>query len=191
MQNFEPFTTQLNLKTGNIQPAAKVIRRRLSDMCNFYFDEETRRRIEKEEGDRLVYEVFVTHVPEEEGHVLYGTTVIYPGFVGDEFHMTKGHFHNLRDRAEVYMGIAGIGSLILQTEGGIVRSLKMEKGTIAYVPPYWAHRTVNTGDQPFVFFAAWPGEAGHDYGTIEESGFAKIAVFRDDQVLFVDNPKYK
>ncbi len=150
MQNFEPFTTQLNLKTGNIQPAAKVIRRRLSDMCNFYFDEDTRRRIEKEEGDRLVYEVFVTHVPEEEGHILYGTTIIYPGLVGDEFHMTKGHFHNLRDRAEVYMGLAGSGYLILQTEGRAVRNLKMKKGTIAYVPPYWAHRTVNTGDQPFV-----------------------------------------
>jgi len=191
MKNFEPFTTQLNLKTGSIQPAAHIIQRRLSDMCNFYLNEETRRRIVEEEGDRLIYEVFVTHVPEEEGHVLYGTTIIYPGFVGDEFHMTKGHFHKLRDRAEVYVGIAGSGYLIMQTEGGAVWNLRMEKGTIAYVPPCWAHRTVNTGDQPFVFFAAWPGEAGHDYGTIEESGFANIVVSRDNQALLIDNPNYR
>jgi glucose-6-phosphate isomerase len=49
----------------------------------------------------------------------------------------------------------------------------MEHGTVAYVPPRWAHRTVNTGDEPFVFFAVYPGQAGHDYGAIEETGFTQ------------------
>jgi glucose-6-phosphate isomerase len=47
----------------------------------------------------------------------------------------------------------------------------MGPGTVAYVPPNWAHRTVNTGEEPFVFFAVYPGQAGHDYGTIEKTGF--------------------
>ncbi|MCL4879670.1 MAG: hypothetical protein KJ064_23640 [Anaerolineae bacterium] len=57
--------------------------------------------------------------------------------------------------------------------------------------PYWAHRTVNTGVVPFVFFAAWAGEAGHDYGTIEQLGFAKLVVQHDGQVVVIDNAKYK
>jgi len=67
----------------------------------------------------------------------------------------------------------------------------MQAGTIAYVPPYWAHRTVNTGNQPFIFFAAWPGDSGHDYGTIEDRGFAKIVVERGGRPALVDNPKFK
>jgi glucose-6-phosphate isomerase len=30
---------------------------------------------------------------------------------------------------------------------------------------------VNTGEEPFIFFAVYPGQAGHDYGTIEKTGF--------------------
>ena len=35
---------------------------------------------------------------------------------------------------------------------------------------------MDTGDDPFVFFAVWPGDAGHDYASIESVGFAKLAV---------------
>ena len=47
----------------------------------------------------------------------------------------------------------------------------MRPGTVAYVAPCWAHRTVNTGSEPFVFLAVYHGDAGHDYGTIETEGF--------------------
>jgi glucose-6-phosphate isomerase len=30
---------------------------------------------------------------------------------------------------------------------------------------------VNTSEEPLVFFAVYPGQAGHDYGTIEKTGF--------------------
>jgi glucose-6-phosphate isomerase len=103
--------------------------------------------------------------------------------------LTKGHFHEKRDRAEVYLGLAGEGYLVLQADDGTVRGVPMQPGTVAYVPPMWAHRTVNTGDEPFIFFAAWPGDAGHDYGTIEQTGFAKLLVDRDGQATLVDNPK--
>jgi glucose-6-phosphate isomerase len=105
--------------------------------------------------------------------------------------MTKGHFHVKRDRAEVYLGLSGEGYLLLQTDAGEVSSVPMQAGTVAYVPPYWAHRTVNTGAEPFIFFAVWPGDSGHDYGTIEKIGFAKIMVERNGTVTLLDNPKHK
>jgi glucose-6-phosphate isomerase len=191
MNLMEPSKTQLNMQTGIIEPVGKVTRRQLSDMRHMYADTEAEERILAEEGDRLIYEVYAVDLPEEEGHMPHSTTIIYPGRVGDEYHMTKGHFHAKRDRAELYMGLAGEGVLLLQTGEGVVRSVAMEPGTLAYVPPYWAHRTINTGEQPFVFLAVYPGDAGHDYGTIEGQGFAQILVRRDGQPTLIDNPRYE
>ena len=187
----EPFSLQVAFPTGVISPAARLSQRRLSDMRAMYNDHAAVERILAEEGDRLLYEVYAADLPEVEGQVLYCTTVIQPGKVGQEFHMTKGHYHLKRDRAEVYLGLAGDGCLLLQTEDGTVRSVPMQAGTAAYVPPYWAHRTVNTGDKPFIFFAAWPGDAGHDYGAIEQIGFHKILVERGHGSELIDNPNWK
>ena len=30
----------------------------------------------------------------------------------------------------------------------------------------WAHRVVNTGDAPLVFFVTWLSDCGHEYGTV-------------------------
>jgi glucose-6-phosphate isomerase len=49
---------------------------------------------------------------------------------------------------------------------------------------------VNVGDEAFSFLAAWPGDAGHDYGTIEQTGFAQLVVERGGEPAFVDNPKW-
>ncbi|NLX11591.1 MAG: glucose-6-phosphate isomerase [Chloroflexi bacterium] len=191
MNLMQPFSTYLDLESGVITPVDHVIRRHLSDMCHMYADESAAQRILETEGDRLIYEVYPVDLPEEEGQVLHSTTVLHPGRVGSEYHMTKGHFHVKRDRAEIYVGLAGEGCLLMQTGDGRVSSVKMARGIIAYVPPYWAHRTVNTGDVPFAFLAAWPGDSGHDYGTIETRGFAKILVERGGVPVFVDNPKYR
>jgi glucose-6-phosphate isomerase len=187
----EPFGTLLNMQTGTLQPVGRIIRRNLSDMRQMYADAEAASRILEQEGDRLIYEVHAVNLPEDEGMLLYSTTIIHPGRVGDEYHMTKGHFHEKRDRAELYLGLAGEGYLVLQTDRGEVRRVFMQNGTIAYVPPMWAHRTVNVGAGPFSFLAVWPGDAGHDYGTIENAGFAKLLVDRDGQPVLVDNPAYR
>jgi glucose-6-phosphate isomerase len=189
MARIEPFASRIDLGAGTLEPAAAIIQRKLSDMRSAYADEAAVEQILAAEGDRLIYEVRAAGIDEVEGHIPHSTTVIQPGRVGDEFHMTKGHFHVKRDRAEIYLCLAGQGQLILQAEDGTVRTVAMERGTVAYVPPNWAHRTANTGDRPFAFFAAWPGDAGHDYGTIEASGFAKILVLRDGEAVLVDNPR--
>jgi glucose-6-phosphate isomerase, archaeal len=190
MTVMQPFKTEINLHTGVFSPQRALIRRSLSQMKTMFVDQDAVARILAAEGDRLIYEVYGTELPEENGHILHCTTIIYPGMIGREYHMTKGHYHALRDQGEVYLGLRGKGYLIQQTEGGETSELEMIAGTAAYVPPYWAHRTVNVGNEPFIFFAAWAGEAGHDYGTIERDGFRRLLMDNSGQLQIVNNPKY-
>ncbi|MGB1289137.1 MAG: glucose-6-phosphate isomerase [Aggregatilineales bacterium] len=189
MDAIKAFATQLNFETGVITGAKTLIQRRLSNMHGMYADSAATEQILSKE-DRLIYEVYATALPETAANILYCTTIIYPGTVGDEYHMTKGHYHSKRDRGEVYFGLAGQGYLLLQNEDGDYDALPMEAGTIAYVPPYYAHRTLNSGDDPFIFFAAWSGDAGHDYGSIESTGFPQLVVKRDGQPQLIDNPHF-
>ena len=50
---------------------------------------------------------------------------------------------------------------------------------------------VNTGKIPFIFFAVYPGDAGHNYGDIEKTGFVRILIEEEGKPLFVDNPKWR
>lgn len=172
----EPFALSLDLLSGELDPHTKLIERRTSSLRGAFADAGALEALIAN-GDPLVYEVRQYDVPEETGQLICCTTVIHPGTVGDEFFFTKGHFHAERDTGEVYVGLSGRGYLLLMTEDGRRVEVPMERGTLAYVPPYWAHRTVNTGDTPFVFFAVYPGQAGHDYGTIDATGFPQ-RVFR-------------
>jgi glucose-6-phosphate isomerase, archaeal len=173
---------------GRLEPATSGVQRRLSDMRGFYADAAAEEALAGD--DPVVYEVFQYDVPEAIGELFTCTTVLHPGRVGDEYFMTKGHYHEVRDRAEVYYGLSGHGRLLLQTESGEFESTEMEPGTVAYVPPGWGHRTVNTGDEDFVFLAVYPGDAGHDYGAIETTGFARRLVDRDGTPTLVANEEF-
>jgi glucose-6-phosphate isomerase len=106
-----------------------------------------------------------------EGGLFWGSTRIEPGCVGDEYFMTRGHFHAVRDRGEFYGTVSGKGMLVLMEEDGRTRVERMEPGSLHSIAGRVAHRTVNTGDEPLVFWACWPSDAGHDYESIEARGF--------------------
>ncbi|MGH8875332.1 MAG: glucose-6-phosphate isomerase family protein [Acidimicrobiia bacterium] len=159
-----PFTTLLR-PDGTLEPDGQVVERRLSDMAGLY------RSIPEGTGDPLIYTVNAIAVPETNSEIRSCTTVLRPGRIGDEYFMTKGHFHEVRERAEVYLGMSGEGRLVLATEDGDHLVEAIGPGTLHYVPGGWAHRSVNVGDQPLVFFAAYVGDAGHDYATVEDAGF--------------------
>jgi glucose-6-phosphate isomerase len=61
----------------------------------------------------------------------------------------------------------------------------MTRGRMVYVPPFWAHRSINTGNvEPLVSFCVYPAEAGHNYGDIATEGFPKrIVAGADGQPL--------
>jgi glucose-6-phosphate isomerase len=181
----EPFTSIVDLRAGTIDPERDVVERRLSDMRGMYAEA-------PEDGDdRLVYRVFGIPVPATNGNVLSSTTVLEPGLVGREYFMTKGHFHEIRDRAEIYFSLRGEGRLVMASEEGEVRVEPMAPGTVNYVPGGWAHRSVNVGDSPLVFYAAYVGDAGHDYGTIEQRGFPVLVLAGRDGPEVVENPRYR
>jgi glucose-6-phosphate isomerase len=185
-----PFTRTVNLQNGTIVDARAITKRFLTDLKGSFADPIAEQAMLAE--NPLVYEVFeATENPKIAGHLLYSTTVIYPGKVGDEYFMTKGHYHALEDRAELYFGLLGEGCLLLQNYDGEVNTQFMAPGVAAYVPPYWGHRTINTGSENFVFLAVYPAEAGHNYGIIADQGFASILIERDGRPQLVPNPRYR
>lgn len=183
MTAVEPFSLLLDLKTGALKPHTSRTERRVSDLRGAFADTQAADELVAS-GDPLVYEVLEYGVPEEVGQLICCTTVLHPGRVGDEFFMTKGHFHALRATGEVYLGLSGEGCLLLMTEDGARSETAMGPGTVAYVPPGWAHRTVNTGTAPFVFFAVYPAQAGHDYGAIDRSGFTRRVMWSPEGPVF-------
>jgi glucose-6-phosphate isomerase, archaeal len=131
--------------------------------------------------DTLVYRVqWHEAIPQGmEGGLFWGTTTIEPGRIGDEYFMTRGHFHARRDRGEYYSTVQGRGMLLLMDEERVTRVEAMEPGSLHYIPGYIAHRTVNTGDTPLIFWACWPSDSGHDYETIARQGFSARVLDRD------------
>ena len=189
MTYVEPLAHQVRLSDGAIPTAAAVQERRLSDLQGLFADPAAEARLLDQ--NPLVYRVYdATDLPKTDGHLLFSTTVIEPGRVADEYFMTRGHFHARADRAELYYGLSGRGMLLLQTPEGRFEALPMIAGTAAYVPPYWGHRTVNTGDEPFVFLAAYPADAGYDYGTIARDGFAALVLAGAEGPRVIPNPSY-
>ncbi len=185
----KPFETLLNMKSGELNPCKGIIKRRLSDTKGMWLDAQAYSRLLNQE-DKLVYKVYEVDVPQKSGQMPYCTTIIYPGKVGSEYFMTKGHFHLKEDTAEIYFCLQGEGYLLMQTREGQVSSIQMKSGIIAYVPPYQGHRTMNTGDEEFIFLAVYPGDAGHDYKAVEERGFAKVLVEERGSPQLKRNPKY-
>lgn len=181
--SLDPFTIMMDLRSGLLDPAQKTVERRLSEMRGMY-------QVQPHE-DQMVYRVFLIPVPEENSEIQCSTTVLEPGVVGDEYFMTKGHFHQVRDRSEVYVGLSGEGRLVMATEDGDHAIEPIRPGTVNYVPGGWAHRSVNVGPDPLVFFAAYVGDAGHDYGTIESQGFPVLMLRTPDGPTVAPNPRYR
>jgi glucose-6-phosphate isomerase, archaeal len=179
-----PFTTLLDLELGSLDPEREVVERRLADLRGWFLEEPAA-------GDPVVYRVSAIPAPATGANLLVSTTVLEPGSVGREYFMTKGHFHQVRDRAEVYVGLAGEGRLVLATEDGRHAVEPVRRGTVSYIPGGWAHRSVNVGDRPLVFLAAYIGDAGYDYDTVQRTGFPVLVVAGDHGPQVVPNPRYR
>jgi glucose-6-phosphate isomerase len=183
------FTVDFSLTDG-LSKTAESSRRYLSNVANMFLDQAAAAKM-LEEGDPLVYEFYELGSPEDAGDVAFGSSITYPGKVGDEFFMTKGHFHSILETAEVYYCLSGEGGMIFENPEGDVSFEEFKPGVAVYVPQRFAHRTVNTGSKPLVTFFAFRGDAGHDYGTIETKGYRKLVVSKaSGGYELIDNPKW-
>lgn len=145
--------------------------RRLADLQHVFGDEAARAAMDQA---TVAYRVQFYQPVEDgtPGGLFFGNTTIEAGQVGDEYFMTKGHFHAQRDRGEYYWCLAGEGALILMDERRNCRAERMTPGSLHYIPGHTAHRVANTGARPLTFGACWPADAGHDYQSIARDGFA-------------------
>ena len=182
------FTVDFSLING-LSATAVSTKRKLSNMKGIFADGTAYENILRS-GDPLIYEFFELGAPETAGDIAFGSSITYPGKVGNEYYMTKGHFHTILETAEVYYALAGEGGLLLESPEGDTEFFPLMPGKALYVPQRYAHRSVNTGSVPLVTFFAFRGDAGHDYGTIETKGFRKLVVERDGKFAIVDNPKW-
>ena len=106
--------------------------------------------------------------------------------------MTKGHFHEVLETAEVYYCLRGHGYMMMESPEGDVEAQEMKPGIAVYVPQRYAHRSINVhSTEPLVTFFAFRGDAGHDYGTIETKGYRKLIVETETGPTLVDNPKWQ
>lgn len=181
--------TDFDLRNG-LSKSRETIKRKLSNMKGMFYDQAALDQAIKA-NDSLVYEYFDMGVPHTEKDVAYGTSIVYPGKVGDEYHMTKGHFHTVLDTTEVYYCLRGHGYMMMESPEGDVEARELKAGLAVYVPKRYAHRSINvSASEPLITFFAFPGHAGHDYGTIETKGFRKIIVERNGKAEIVNNPRW-
>lgn len=184
-----PLVSAFDIATGTI-PGAILVERYLSDMQG-YFTDQAAYAAALAQGNPLLYTVAGVEPANGAGALHYGIGRVLPGRIGDEYFMTKGHFHAWRPAAEYYIGLSGEGVMLLESEDGSEREMvPLLPNSAVYVPGHIAHRTVNTGTEPLVYLGIYPAEAGHDYGAIADRNFHSVIVARNGQPVCMDRADF-
>jgi glucose-6-phosphate isomerase len=183
-----PISVQLDSTTGVFSPCPQYTQRRVSDLAKMFYDQQAVEAIQKA-GDRLVYEIRYYPFLTSNSDMTLGVTAINPGTVGDEYYMTKGHFHERDDQPEIYYCVQGEGLLLMETLQGDFRVASWKPGIITHIPPMYAHRVVNTGKITLVFVATFHLSAGHVYGPVEAHGFERVVIERNGSPMLLPNPR--
>jgi len=163
--------------------------RRLSSMADYYLDQAAFEALLAQD-DLILYEVYGIDRPAVSGELISGITVLHAGKVGQEYFMTKGHFHAVLETGEIYYALRGTGMMVMETPEGECSVEPFAAGQVVYVPPCWAHRTINTGNNDLLFFWVCPAAAGHDYGTIAKHGFRKLVMATEEGSTIMANPRW-
>lgn len=175
---------RFDARAGSIDGRPRV-ERHLADLRNCFRDARAYEQA-LERGNPLVYSVASVESADGTGDLHYGLGVLQPGSIGDEYFLTKGHMHTWREAAEVYIGLAGSGAMLLEEEsGGESRMVLLQPNTVVYVPGHTVHRTINTGSEPLAYLGVYPARAGHDYGVIASRNFRSVVVQRDGRPTLV------
>jgi glucose-6-phosphate isomerase len=167
-----------------------TVTRRLSDLRNCFADERAYEAALRQ-GNPIIYTVASVEPAAGEGQLHYGIGMIMPGRIGDEYYLTKGHLHEWRPAAEVYIGLRGEGMMLLEDlNSGESQMLELVSNSAVYVPGFTAHRTVNVGAVPLVYLGVYPAAAGHDYSTIAKKNFRKVIVMRNDRPVLMEREEF-
>jgi glucose-6-phosphate isomerase len=173
-----PAGVRIDGNSGAVAPSTGSYTKKLRDLTGLYRDKSAFQAL-VQGGDPVAYEVIDYRWKDSD--LAFGTTIMAPGKVGDEYFMTRGHFHERRECGETYY---------TQSRDGETRTVEMKPGICAFIPPDWAHRSINTGAGKLVFVWHCATDAGHEYGEILEKGMRKLVVERNGRPAVVDNPNY-
>lgn len=183
-------TIDFDFQTG-LSEKLDTGKRYLSQMKGMFADKDAFEE-QLKAGDSMIYEFHGMPVPETDGDLAFGCSILNPGKVGDEYYFTKGHFHTILETGEVYYCLKGHGYMLLESPEGDWSAQELTPGQAVYVPKRYAHRSINVSpDEQLVTFFVFRADAGHDYGTIETKGYRKLLVERDGVPTIVDNPNWK
>jgi glucose-6-phosphate isomerase len=184
-----PEGVKIDGQSGEVSPETGRYQKRLSELRGIYQDTAAFDREVSARGDPIVYEVI--DYRKKESDLSFGTTIMAPGQIAGEYFMTRGHYHERKECGEAYYTQSGEGLLLLESRTGEIRTVEMKPGVCAFIPPDWAHRSINTGTEKLVFVWFCATDAGHDYGEILTRGMRKIVIERDGSRVIADNPNYE
>jgi len=113
----QPISDVIDRVTGTLANPDKVIERRLKQMAGMYEDAAAEKAAI--DGDNpVIYRVYEKRIPEIAGELQWCMSVTLPGKIGREYYMTKGHYHEVRDTAEIYLCVRGTGYMLMETKEG-------------------------------------------------------------------------
>lgn len=185
-----PFSIPLSPEAFQSHPELRHVQRRLSDLVDHFADHSASNAI-LENSNPLVYEYWEREYEGASQGISFGMTRIHPGRVGNEYYLTKGHFHADDFGDEIHITLSGQGLLLLFSEDGVCQTFEMLAGKMNYLPGNLAHRTINTGSEPLVFVGFWPPKIIHDYETILHNGFPKLVITGLKGPELINNPNFK
>ena len=193
MKLMEPGVCRVDVARGELTGATNRYVKTLADLDGLYEDAAAFESLKRERGDEVVYEVTDFKPSANAGDMIIGVTRMRPGKVGHEYFLTRGHIHANANRPEMYYGESGRGLMLLESPQGEIRTVEIEPRSLCYVPPYWIHRSVNTGSGELVMTFAYPADSGQDYAIIEEAGGMRSRVVDDGKGgwILVDNVRYR
>jgi glucose-6-phosphate isomerase, archaeal len=178
-----PFQISFETSSGIMSPTGPTLVRRASDLVGCFKDEVARSDLAASENPEI-YRVVSSIVPEIPRELPQSITTICAGNVSGELFMTKGHQHP-DPQGEIYLGLAGEGGVIM-FDGSETKWIEVTAGKIAYIPPTWAHRSINTGTVDYKFLAVYPGSAGHDYQWVLDNGMGLRAYIENGKLSLRD-----
>ena len=115
--------------------------RKLKDVAPWFSNKKAIAEALRKNKNKVIYE---THT-DKLSPINLTLTVVYPGMIGKEYYMTKGHIHR-KKVPEFYILMEGKGKLLMQKQSN-VKVINLKKGEIVLIPIGYAHRLINNGNQ--------------------------------------------
>lgn len=187
-----PISMTILAGAGRLEGSNERYEKKLADLVGLYRDGDAfAARLGQDDGSP-VYWVESSRTEPGPGGLITGISVLEPGRIGDEYAMTRGHLHATSDRAELYVGLAGRGVLLMESLDGRSEAVEIIPGTAIYVPGHWVHRSINVGTERLATLFCYPADAGQDYSIIERAGgMASLVVADADGYRVRPNPDHR